>query len=112
MVAAPAVMVCKPQGLLQSPWIRVLRMSGDPPIGVLDVYSLMAARPPVFVLIFLWYDGFNRLEFVLSHILMLPMSVMTFVQAYRVGIAVDFEALMAHLCMLARDSANWPFERI
>ena len=51
-------------------------------------------------------------EFVLSHILMLSMSAMTFVQAYRVGIAVYFEALMAHLCMLARDSANWPLERI
>ena len=40
--------------------------------------------------------------FVLSHILMLTMSVMTFVQACRVGIAVYFEALMAYLYMLNR----------
>lgn len=40
--------------------IRILRMSGDPPVGVLDIYSLIAARTPLFVLMILWYDGFNR----------------------------------------------------
>ena len=57
MLAALAIMVCKPQCLLQPPWIRVLRMSGDPPMGVLNIYSLMAAQPPLIR----WYDGLNRL---------------------------------------------------
>lgn len=38
----------------------------------------------------------------LSHILTLPMCLMTCLQVCGVGLAVDYEALMAHLCVLTR----------
>ena len=77
-------------------------MSGHPPVGVDDICLLVAAQPSLLDLGISWYLRFNRLWYMHSRTLTLPVPVITSLQAYTVGIADYSEALIAHLHMATR----------